>query len=56
MRLRHDCWRHLVRPGCTDRPDKRRLSLQQLDIDTAIYDESWMGYAARKDSKVETTS
>ncbi|EJT97953.1 Rhodanese-like protein [Dacryopinax primogenitus] len=30
------------------------LALQELGIDASVYDESWMGYAARKSSKIAT--
>ncbi|KAG8984243.1 hypothetical protein FRB94_000342 [Tulasnella sp. JGI-2019a] len=30
------------------------LSLQQMGVDSAIYDESWMGYAARPASEIHT--
>jgi len=30
------------------------LALKRLGIDSALYDESWMGYAARPDSEIAT--
>ncbi|KAK0557065.1 hypothetical protein OC846_000712 [Tilletia horrida] len=32
------------------------LALQQLGIESAIYDESWTGWASRKDSPIEKTT
>jgi len=32
------------------------LALQRIGIDSALYDESWMGYAARPESIIATTT